>query len=202
MPASNYATTGAAHGITVGGQGHHIEGGVHITTLSELDELDPQAKTELLAQYEQKVHDYPENAKYHFALGLSYLDRRLYELAIASFKRALGKGLREADLYYYLALAAIGGKQPRSIELSRIKEIESLLQASILLDSERPHAKVLWALIKYDYYLANGFRVPPPSIEELLYGLDSTLDSAESRVIARHVPFSETPLTRALLARV
>ena len=121
---------------------------------------------------------------------------------MASFKRALGKGLREADLYYYLALAAIGGKQPRSLDLSRIKEIESLLQAAVLLDSGKPQSKVLWAIIKYDYYLANGFRVPSPSIEELLVGLDRTLDSAESREIARHVPFSETPLTRALLARV
>jgi tetratricopeptide (TPR) repeat protein len=196
---ANYSTTGAAHGVTVGGQGHHIEGGVHITTLSELDELDPEAKAELLARYEEKVRNHPENARHHFALGLSYLDQRLYDRAVASFKRALGKGLREADLYYYLALAALGGKQPRCLGLSRIKEIESLLEAAVRQDDDSPHFKALWALIKHDYYLANGLRVPPPSIEDLLAAtVRRGIDQDEVRMIARHVPVPASQVTRAI----
>ncbi|HEX7184061.1 MAG TPA: hypothetical protein VF756_19680 [Thermoanaerobaculia bacterium] len=200
-PVSDCSTTGAAHGITIGGQGHHIEGGVHITTLSELEELDPATKAELLALYEGKVRDYPENAKYHFALGLSYLDRCLYDLAITSFKRALGKGLREANLYYYLALAALRGKQPRSHGLNRIKEIESFLDAAIKLE-DNPHFLVLWALIKYDFYLSNGLLVPPPSIEDLLTAaICHDFDVAELRLIAKHVPLPDSPITRTILAR-
>lgn len=197
---ANYSTTGAAFGVTVGGQGHHIEGGVHITTtLSELDDLDPATKAELLAQYEQKVRDYPENAKYHFALGLGYLDRRLYDLAVASFKRALGKGMREADLYYYLALAVIGGKQPRGLGLSRIKEVEAFLEAAVCQDEGSPHFKALWALVKHDYYLSNGLRVPPPSIEDLLSTIvNRRLSRDELRMIMKHVPVPASPLTRAM----
>lgn len=198
---ANYSTTGATHGVTVGGQGHHIEGGVHITTLSELDELDPEAKAELLAQYEEKVRDYPDNAKYHFVLGLSYLDRHLYELAIASFKRALGKGLHEADLYYYLALAAVGGKQPRSLGLGRIKEVESLLGAAVRQDCEKRHFYALWALVKYDYYLSSGLRVPPPSIEDLVAtGESCALNRKEQSILFEHLPLPPSPLTRVLFA--
>jgi tetratricopeptide (TPR) repeat protein len=197
---ANYLTTGAAHGFTMGGQGHRIEGGVHIiTTLSELDDLEPATKAELLAKYEQKVRDHPENAKYHFALGLSYLDRRLYDLAVTSFKRALGKGLREADLYYYLALAAIGGRQPRSLALSRIKEIEAFLEAAVRQDGGSPHCKALWALVKHDYYLSNGLRVPPPSIQDLLSTIvDHPIDQDELRLITKHVPVPASPLARAM----
>jgi tetratricopeptide (TPR) repeat protein len=204
-------TSGAPGGITVGGvghsiqagvvggYGHHIEGGIHLTTLSQLEEFDQKTRTEILSQYEQKVRDFPENAKYHFALGLSYLDRCLYDQAVTSFKRAQGKGLREANLHYYLALAALGGKQPRCHSLSRIREIESLLQAAIREDGGIPHFQFLLALIKYDYYLANGLRVPPPSIEDLLaMASRHRADKDELQTIAKHVPVLANPLARAL----
>lgn len=202
-PGADYSTSGAASGITLGGYGHHIEGGVHITTLSELEEIDPDSKAELFAQYEQKIRDHPENARCHFALGLSYLDRRLYHRAAVSLQKALGKGLHEADLYYYLALALLGGRQPRCIGLSRIRQIEALLEAAVRLDPGKPHFQVLWALVKYDYYLSSGLRVPPPSVEEILaQASNHPPDTSELLMIARHVPLPDSPMTRTLLVRV
>src|SRR6476619_3266664 len=129
VEAKDQATIGGAYGITIGGQGFRVEGGIHYT-LSELDTLDEQTKRELTDKYAKIVQNFPELAQYHFALGLSYLDRKLYELATASLQRAAGKTSNEADLLYYLALSHIAGQPPRVLHLSIIRKIERYLVAA------------------------------------------------------------------------
>lgn len=170
----------------------HIGDVVHnhttnITSLDELDQMDPVKKRELLARYQGQVRDFPDKAQVHFALGLSYLDLRLYDQALASFKQALGKGSQEAGLYFYIALASLGGKQPRVLTFARIKEIESYLDAAIR-SGAGPEAQLLWVIIKYDYYRLNGLRVPPPSIEDLLDTVQRCgSPCGEARLIAKHL---------------
>lgn len=66
-------TIGSSSGVTIGGTGHHIEGGIHIiTTLGELDGIDETAKHQLRSIYENQTRNSPANAKYHLALGLNY----------------------------------------------------------------------------------------------------------------------------------
>jgi tetratricopeptide (TPR) repeat protein len=148
--------------------------------------MDPTKKRELLTLYQGQVRDFPEKAQIHFALGLSYLDLRLYDQALASLKQALGKGLREASLYFYIALASLGGKQPRVLTLAKIKEIENYLDAAIRSDSDSPEAHLLWAIIKHDYYRANGLRVPSPGIQELLASARGCRSYQGTRLIAKH----------------
>jgi len=178
--------------------GHHVEGGIHITNLAELDEMDEGRKRELLTFYENQVRSFPEKAQLHFALGLSYLDLRLYDHALVSLKQALGKGSREASLYFYIALASLGGKQPRVLAFTRIKEIESYLEAAVRSEPDNPEALFLWAIIKYDYYLANGLRVSPPSIQELLDAANRCRSSrGELRLIKKYIPMP-APMRQAL----
>ena len=165
---ASYETRADRQGFAFGGSGNTFKDIQITTTLSELDAVDPGKKRQLLAAYESLVRDFPEAAQYHFALGLSYLDLRLYDLALASLRSALGKGAREASLYYYLALATIEGKRPRVLSFAKVKEIESYLEAAIRLESDNAQALVLWAIVKHDYYVSNGLKVLPPGVEELL----------------------------------
>jgi tetratricopeptide (TPR) repeat protein len=178
--------------IGAGNTGHIgdvIHNTTNITTLDELDQMDPAKKRELLSRYQSQVRDFPDKAQVHLALGLSYLDLRLYDQALASLKQALGKGSQEAGLYFYIALASLGGKQPRVLPLARIKEIESYLDAAIRSGADAgAAARLLWAIIKYDYYRANGLRVPPPSIEDLLEeARRDTSSCGDARLIAKHI---------------
>lgn len=198
VQAKDQATIGGAYGVTIGGQGFRIEGGVHYT-LSELDTLDERAKQQLRLTYEQKVRDFPELAQYHFALGLSYLDQRLYGLSVAHLRRALGKTDRESDLLYSIALAEIEGKRPRVLRLATIHEIERYLEAAIRLDPSRPHFKLLLAVVKYDYYVCNGLRVPPPGIDQLLWDARSNEpDPKEVHLLCEHVTLPEGPMLSAI----
>lgn len=198
VQAKDQATIGGAYGVTIGGQGFRIEGGIHYT-LSELDTLDEGTKQQLRLAYEEKVRDFPELAQYHFALGLSYLDQRLYGLSVTHLRRALGKTACESDLLYSIALAQIEGKRPRVLKLATIREIERYLEAAIRLDPGRPHYKLLLAIVKYDYYVCNGLRVPPPDADQLLR--DAQRDEPnpqEARLIREHIPLPEGPLLSAI----
>src|SRR4051812_17385257 len=48
---ADHGTVGGAAGVTIGGQGHHIEGGIHLT-LAELDGVDEPTKRQLRIRFE------------------------------------------------------------------------------------------------------------------------------------------------------
>jgi tetratricopeptide (TPR) repeat protein len=190
-PAANkqvFSTAGGAGSLNLGGHFGHIEGGIHFSTLGELDSVDETTKNILLKRYEQQVRDFPETAQYQFALGLSYLDQNLYDRAATHLERALGKTTKEANLLYYLSLARLGGRHPRALKSSCIQELERFLMAAIRLDDRAAHCRLLLAAIKFDYYALNGLRVPPPAVEDLLYeAARMEVDRREIRVMLRHV---------------
>ena len=182
-----HGTVGGNFGVTIGGEGNQV-GDIHFT-LADLDGVDQATKTAIRQRYEDQVRDHPEQAQYHFALGLSYLDQDLYDLSAAAFQRALGKTTHEADLLYYLALALIGGRRPRSLTLTTIRQIETYLTAAIRLEGCKLHYKLLLAAVKYDYYASNGLRIPPPPVDQLLgEAAKGEIDSKEVRLMLQHVP--------------
>ncbi len=187
VQAKDQATIGGSHSLIFGGQGYRIEGGVHYT-LSELDTLDEGTKQQLRQTYEDKVREFPELAQYHFALGLSYLDRKLYDLSTAALQRALGKTSHEANLLYYLALSNIAGRRPRTLRLSEIRKLESYLESAIKLAGEHAHFRVLLAIVKYDYYVGNGLRMPGSSFEELIKdALTGGIAGEEIKIMFSHL---------------
>jgi len=159
----------------------------------------PSQREKLRKDYEDKVRNLPDQPQYHFALGLCYLDLRLYDLSINHLRRALGKTTEESKILYYLALASLGGKRPRVHSLANIRAIEGYLRAALQLDDEPAHYKFLWAIIKQDYYQMNGLRIDPPAIEELCSSIDeSGIDAKEIRSMIDRLPIPSSPLTNAI----
>lgn len=193
---SSHDTRGGDQSINLGGKGNIVHGGIHLT-LGELDGVDQAHKLVLRTRFEQQVRDFPENAGYQFALGLSYLDLRLYDLAIERFKKALGQGANEANLFYYMALAGIRGRRVQTLMLSEIRQAENLIEAAIQLAPERPHLLTLWAIIRHDYYLRNGLSSSPPSAQELLRRAEACRPAPrEMRQLLAHLPVSDALLRR------
>ncbi len=110
----------------------------------------------------------PEDGDSQFALGLCYLHLRLFDLAIRHFGRAVELMPESSDVYYYYALAMIRGRRPKTLSLNEVRQIEEYVSSAMQLDGTRAKYNYLAAILKYDYYLANGLRVPDPSAEELL----------------------------------
>lgn len=110
------------------------------------------------------------------------------------------------DTHFSLALAVLAGKPPQLQRRPVIQRADDELQRE--LDANRQHvgARVLRAILKYDYYAANGYSVVPPAPEQLLAEAEPYVTGEDSRDqlerIRTHVPGRDTPVWRWLLARV
>jgi len=72
------------------------------------------------------------------------------------------------DANYYLALATLRGQRPRALTYSLAKAIEGRLQVACKLDPHKAHYWYLLALVKYDFFIENGFLDDVDEINELL----------------------------------
>jgi len=139
-----------------------------VTSVSYLGRFDKDGVNKYLNLYKGMVKAAPEDGDSQFALGLCYLHLRLFDLAIRHFGRAVELMPESSDVYYYYALAMIRGRRPKTLSLNEVRQIEAYVSSAMQLDGTRAKYNYLAAILKYDYYLANGLRVPDPSAEELL----------------------------------
>ena len=87
-----------------------------------------------------------------------------------------------------------------SLGWSRVKTIEGYLDAALKIDPGEAHFYYLLALLKYDYYLTNGLRISPPTIDDLLVRAESaTCRPAELEQMLRHAPVPPSRMTEAIL---
>jgi tetratricopeptide (TPR) repeat protein len=175
---------------------------LNVTNLTQLDAIDQTVKRNLISAYEAQIRKTPEQAKYHLALGLFYLDLRLYTRAIKWLEEAHTKDPLNPNALYYLALACVEGKPPRILKESTVELIESYLDAAIRLDSSKPHFYYLWALIKYDFYFENGYTTTPQETEELL-DIANQLEPnyREIELMLSHVPIPDDSRMAETLSR-
>lgn len=99
--------------------------------------------------------------------GIQYMNVRAYDDAVKAFEESI-KVQPSSQAYYYLALALLRGKRPKLLTLTQAETIEQKLLSASQLGGKQAHYYYLWALVKVDFYVANGFLVRPPSFEELL----------------------------------
>lgn len=191
----------AQSGGVAAGAGGTAVGTVHgdlvvVSSLQELDQVDKATRRQLRQQYEAQVQRAPQSAGYQLALGLYYLDAGMYPQAVRALSAAHDRAPMAADILYYLSLARIAGRRLRTLPRSDVTEIETLLGGAIQNDPSRAHYYYLWALLKYDYYLGNGFRLRPPDIEDLLEEAElADYEPGEIRQMLRHAPAPRNPVT-------
>jgi hypothetical protein len=151
------------------GNGDIKIGNIKIEThLDKSDLTDSSTREELIASYKDQICHSPDQAQFPMALGLYYLDREMYFDAKNSLSEAQKIAPKDAAILYYLALANIGGRNPRNLKLSEINKIENYLRGAINNDSSKAHYFYIWSIIKYYYYKIQCIRSNPPKLEELL----------------------------------
>jgi tetratricopeptide (TPR) repeat protein len=135
--------------------------------------------------------------------AIRHLQRGLYDEALKMLDNVLANDDNIADAYYYHALALLKGKRPRATVKSAATRIDRDLQAGIMLAPGQAHYYYLLALVKYDFYLVNGFGVPPPDIDTLLTEAESLpLDIAKAKELLNHTNAPDCIVSRMLIARL
>lgn len=117
--------------------------------------------------------------------GVQLVKVGAHEQAIGILTEVIKASPLVSDAYYYLALALLKGKRPKVSTLAQIQNVEKHLQTACQLNDNLAHYYYLWALVKYDFYVVNGFMVRPPKIEELI--LAGRQSSHESSLIVEMI---------------
>lgn len=138
------------------------------TSFFMLGRLEINEIRKIMNNYKTATLNNPEDGDACYSLALCYLQMKLYDLAIKSFKRSFELMPDFADGYYYYSLSLIRGRRPKTLSLNEVRNIEKHINAAIQLDKNQAKYYLLAAILRFDYYLSNGLPALSPSYEELL----------------------------------
>ena len=144
-----------------------------VTSLTYIGSIEPTAVKKYIGHYNALLRQAPEDAEANLGLAVCYLTSKVYPLADKHCQRALEARPDLGEVYYYSALSQLAGKRPGRHDRRTIQAIEALLETACALEPAAGHYDVLRAAIKFDYYRANGMRIPPPTDDEILGELGS-----------------------------
>lgn len=131
-------------------------------------------------------------------LFLDLLATKQYESAVTKVTKALENFPNDADYHFCLALALLKGRLPKTLTLKEAREIENHLRISCNLDPQAgPY--FVWAALKWDFFVANGFSRPEEVWVLLREAEDRALDEEALRAIRSTVRVSKgSPLADIL----
>jgi hypothetical protein len=146
----------------------------------------------------------------YFGGGLAALRRELYPTAVDFFECYLSIAWAEdespekvARAHFYAALALLGGSPPRykmPADVSRINRHLDMARDLGRGCSVLHQASVLWAIVKEDYYEADGMVPPMPALDELRASIGE-LRGDDIELLAAHVAPTDTTSWRQLARR-
>jgi hypothetical protein len=141
-----------------------------------------------------------EEAQHYLTLGLGDLSAHRYREAARSLQIAIDRGSDSADAYYSLALSALAGRRPGALNRSEMEKIEECLDNAVRLEP-KPHYCLLWAFVKYDFFVLNGLRVHPPSPQSLVESAIAGMpDRPDTQELLNHIPpVSNNPVSKIIL---
>lgn len=135
-----------------------------------------------------------------FVHAIAALNSGNYPAALECFSALCDQHPDDPDTWYYLALAAGGGKRPRAHSTSYVREIGQLLQEGAALSPREPHVLALWALLKEDHHRARGISEGTPPLAELRRAV-ADVSAEHAAEICRHFPAPEAVIWRELSQR-
>lgn len=102
----------------------------------------------------------PRDIDADFDAGVRFLNYKMYDKSISCLEKALLSDLSNPDIYFFLAIASLGGKRPFLVQKSKITEIEQYINTAIDIES-KPIYLYLLAYIKYDFYFNKRLNSDP-----------------------------------------
>jgi hypothetical protein len=121
-----------------------------------------------------------------------------YEAVREKIEAARAGGAESADLHYYLALALLRGRRPRSLKLEDVRPIVASAARSLSLPDFAAHHSCLLAFLYKDFYLENYLVPPEPGYEALLKkAAASPLNSERLDELVCLVPWARTVVDAA-----
>ena len=110
--------------------------------------------------------------------GVRFLGYGMYSQAIASLEKAMQTDLSNPEVYFYMAIATLGGTRPFLIPKSTVDKALEYLSVAITIESKALY-HYLAAYIKYDFHQRKMLRVSPDYTKELQTALGMGITNTE-----------------------
>jgi hypothetical protein len=157
---------------------------------------------------------YINSMKDHLQNGLMALKGKMYAKAVTEFEDSLSDASKAgaermteaahdlAQGHFFAALAMLNGRPPGDRVPEEIDRVENHLEAAIgHADPVITHqAKVLWALVKDDYYTAHAMEPRPPAADVLADSVHM-LDPTDLEPLLTHLSHARGRTWQVLTAR-
>src|SRR5215211_8189878 len=110
-----------------------------------------------------QVHfDRRGEALQYLSCGKHHLRLGLYAKALDDFRRAMDTDAESAEIYYFSAIATLGGRKAFLVPLKHIRDCESLIQGALRIEPKGIFYYFL-AYLAFDYYNRKSLRAPVPA---------------------------------------
>lgn len=135
-----------------------------ITSLPQAKGIAAADLAKLTRAFTSDLNDRPDDAELNKSLGISFLTQGIYDKAREKLDKAIDLGFDDSEIYYYAALATLGGKKPNSLSKQMVEKAKSYVNAAISLDPRGAYWYFL-AYLNYDYYTRKHLRTSPDYLE-------------------------------------
>ena len=145
----------------------------------------------VLQRYMAHFSSQPTDPASVTSLVMCQLRLGLFDAAELSSQQALAFAPANPELLFCAAAARLRRRRPKSVPFRDAQFIDGRLAAAIQL---RPNdSRYLWAaaLFKHDFYVKNGLRMPPPSVQEIVAAIP--LDPDRLRALDRSLHWFPVP---------
>lgn len=151
-----------------------------ISSYSDVSDMPLPKINKYIAGYKKLQESNPEEGAFDEGLGFCYLKLKLYDKALAAFEEAMTKSFDNADVYFYAAVALLGGNKPFVTPRGTIDKVEEYLGAAISLDP-KPMYNCFMAYVRYDHHYRKFFNVSPDYNEYLKRALRAGLTNFDMK---------------------
>ena len=91
------------------------------------------------SQFEEQVKEFPKDSNALFAMGLTYLGLKNYELADEYFRKAVALTPSNPDVYYYTALSLFHHRSVMNLSKMEMDRIEQWLDTAVKIQPKRKY---------------------------------------------------------------
>jgi hypothetical protein len=94
---------------------------------------------EYRSEFEEQVKEFPKDSNALFAMGLTYLGLKNYELADEHFRKAVAMTPSNPDVYYYTALSLFHHRSVMNLSKMEMDRIEQWLDTAVKIQPKRKY---------------------------------------------------------------
>jgi hypothetical protein len=132
--------------------------------LADVARLSRDAVLTRLERYANAARLTPGSGEVVLGLGIIHLHLKRFPEAIEKLALAVRLLPASGRAHLYYALALLRSRRPRTLQLTEARQILQALETAASLEPREGLCDLYAAIIKHEYFRANGLRVPPPDL--------------------------------------